>query len=209
MARNQYNESRTLQDDVEDFIEDFLSMGYSKNEIIEEIAATFEGFDIGLASDAYEDWERDNDPSNEEATIGDIERYVDELLTEGFPEDEALEKASKRYSLSTQEIRSMLENKITTQALSYLNRIEEAVDRLTEGDFGPEFMDNADPIPPDDLDDDESLYDVDTAMEILDSLRAEGWDEVEAATYIIEADMGIDSESPEGQEVMEYLLGRY
>lgn len=125
----------SLQDDVEEFIVTMLDQGFTKGEIIEKIPEMFNGFDIGLAFDAYEDYERDNDSSNEEATVGDIERFIDELELEGFPHDEAIEKATKRYKLTASEIRSMTESKSefpAQQALNYLTNLESALGKVME-----------------------------------------------------------------------------
>ena len=96
----------TGQEQIEALIEDMLSAGLSKSEIIEEIPNVFNGIRGTEAADAYEIWENDNDPANEEATIGDIERFIDEQETEGFSHDEALTRAMKRFKLSAQELRS-------------------------------------------------------------------------------------------------------
>lgn len=123
----------TIQDEVEAFIEDLLAQGLTKSEIIEEIPNVFDGFDIGLASDAYEDYENDNDPKNEEATVGDIEAFIDELETEGFPRDEAVQRAVKRYGLSAQEIRSMIEDtNPIKKALEHLDNLTETLTELEE-----------------------------------------------------------------------------
>lgn len=121
-----------LQDEVEAYIEDLLAQGFTKSEIIEEIAATFEGFDVSIASDAYEDWENDNDPTNNEATIGDIEHFIDELEVEGFSRDEAIQRAIKRYKLSAQEIRNMIESYPAAQALRFLDNLDESLDLIDE-----------------------------------------------------------------------------
>ena len=136
---NRYTERR-LQDDVEEFIKHHLELGYSSDEIIQMIPEAFEGFDIGLASDAYEDYERDNDLANEEATIGDIEQFIDNLETEGFPTGEALAMASKRYGLSTREIMNMLESTGHSRALKYLNQLEESLEQFSDT-FYPEEED--------------------------------------------------------------------
>lgn len=197
----------TIQDEVEDFIVSMLDQGFTKSEIIEKIPEVFEGFDIGLASDAYEDYERDNDPANEEATVGDIESFLDELESEGFPRDEAIERAMKRYKLTAQEIRSMTEGKARTAeqavALEYLDKLESVVGKIAEAYPRMGALNDEDPnaeigidLPPPEAED-ETLTSKQIA-EMMDSLvNEEGWDEEEAATYIVETEMSFDSEEEE------------
>lgn len=142
MAYSRYHERR-LQDEVEEFIEHHLEQGYTSDEIIQLIPETFEGFDIGLASDAYADYERDNDPANEEATIGDIEQFIDDLEVEGFPTDEALAMASKRYGLSTREILNMLEGD-HNQALKYLDQLAESLEQFSDTFFPEDEIEDED-----------------------------------------------------------------
>lgn len=197
----QLQESRTLQDEVEEFIVTMLDQGFTKSEIIEEIPEVFEGFDIGLASDAYEDYERDIDPSNEEATVGDIERFVDEMEMEGFPRDEAIEKAMKRYKLSAREIENMIESTSShpaQQALDYLENLESTLGRVVEADYGDRLSDLEQRRDPDGIEDEDCPLTTEQVIEMMKALvHEDDWDEEDAATYIVETEMDFDSEEEE------------
>ena len=248
----------TVQDEVEEFIVSMLDQGYTKAEIIEEIPEVFDGFDIGLASDAYEDYENDNDPKNEEATVGDIERFIDELEVEGFPRDHAIARATKRFKLSAQEIRSMIESTANQEVLQYLDNLTETLNKVVEGwdeanetesvvdrvsreyDFDRDYLQElADMIDPEDLSeetlkaalekdrefqigvdeddlnspmfmDDESVENEQSwmtlARKMYELVHDEGWDESEAAQYIIETEMGFN---PDESDDAAYIDDQY
>jgi hypothetical protein len=199
MAR--LREGITIQDEVEEFIVSMLDQGYTRNEIIEEIPNVFEGFDRSLASDAYGDYERDTDPSNEEATVGDIEQFLDELEAEGFPWDQAIEKAAKRYKLSVREIKNMVEStkdRPAQQALDYLSNLESSLGRVSESVDDEVELDGS-------PDEDVEGITVDEAVEILRNLVNEGWDEDEAAIYVVESSMDFETQD-EGDALVAEIL---
>ena len=222
-----FYEGRNLQDDVEEFIETLLNQGYDRKEIVDRITQLFPGFDIALASEAYEEYEKDNDPANEEATSGDIERFIDDLEADGFPHDEAVEKAMKRYKLTAQEIESMTESNKrkprTTEraaALSYLDKLESAVNQFQEAypEMGAlsDDVDDEDMVDLDDetpaLNDTEDDFDMESAARRLNDLvQDEEWDEEDAAIYIIETEAAhlFDTEEEETALIGELLDTAY
>jgi len=223
-----FYEGRNLQDDVEEFIETLLNQGYDRKEIVDRITQLFPGFDIALASEAYEEYEKDNDPANEEATSGDIERFIDDLEADGFPHDEAVEKAMKRYKLTAQEIESMTESNKrkprTTEraaALSYLDKLESAVNQFQEaypemGALSDDDVDDEDIVDLDDetpaLNDTEDDFDMESAARRLNDLvQDEEWDEEDAAIYIIETEAAhlFDTEEEETALIGELLDTAY
>lgn len=98
----------SLQDEAEELISYLKDEGYSQSEILKELQDTF-NVSSGMASDIIEDYETMNDPKNNEATSGDIERAYLQYEAEGFPEDEIYDFLVKRFKLNRREIGMMID----------------------------------------------------------------------------------------------------
>lgn len=140
----------SLQGEIENYIDYAIDGGLDPDDLIDDLVIRFgpdseAGLSKGEVYDALDIWEANNNDDNEEATIGDIERFIDEMEQEGFPEDEALEMASKRYGLSTREILNMLEG-THNQALKYLDQLAESLEQFSDTFFPDEEIEEDEEI---------------------------------------------------------------
>lgn len=102
----------SLTDEAYDVIEDMEAGGASQEDILEKVAEfiydeeTDNRATSTVASDIIDDYglERSSQKPGKEATSGEIEDAYDDMLAEGFPEDEALRILSRRFGLTTREI---------------------------------------------------------------------------------------------------------
>ena len=109
-GKHQRNLSGSMTDEAHEFIADLkmIDPEITDEEIIEAIVEEFsprgEPMEHGMASDILEEYYTDTDPTNEEATEGDIEDAAENLIAEGFSIDDVLDKLSRRFGLSRHEV---------------------------------------------------------------------------------------------------------
>jgi len=137
----------SLNDEAFDFIEDLKSVDpeISDDELIDSIIKEFSGpgypMEREMAVDILDEYKSQKDPANEEATEGDIETEYEDLLAEGYPDSEALDRLVRKYMLTRHEIEMILSG-ARGGSKSHENEGPEEVDEYPtigedEEDIGP------------------------------------------------------------------------
>jgi len=79
-----------------------------------------------MASDILESYYEMNDPANEEATEGDMEQEYEDMVAEGYPDADIIQKLTKKYGLTRHEIEMSLGGAMTR------TRMPEPIDEVDE-----------------------------------------------------------------------------
>jgi len=104
----------TLTDDAYSVIEDMEDSGADQDAILDKVAefiyddtaeeAIGQSGIRGVAADILDDYNSEKELKKKEPTNGEIEDMYDEMMSEGFPEEEALRILSRAFGMSTREI---------------------------------------------------------------------------------------------------------
>jgi len=130
----------TMNDEVFEYIDDIKSVDpeISDEEIIDEIIKEFSGSEHRMqrdkASDILSDYEAENNPTNEEATSGQIEDEYADLAIDGVPDSEIIERLIHKYKLTRHELEMMLGEEREAGFDSYESNEDEDIDD-TEQEF--------------------------------------------------------------------------
>jgi hypothetical protein len=152
MGNYPVGDDQSLQDAAEELIADLIASGIEDDEeLIEAIIQKFSDpehpMEYGMASDILEDYYEMNDPANEDATEGDMEQEYEDMVMDGWSDDEIIQKLSKKYGLTRHEIEMSIGDELTrNRMLEPADEIDEypAVD--DEEDFEPEEGENGLPF---------------------------------------------------------------
>ena len=109
-TRHQPDMSGSMTDEAHEFIADMKNIDpeISNDELIDAIVEEFSDSDHpmerNMAMDILDEYDADNDAGNEEATEGDIENAAEDLIAEGYPTSEILDKLARRFKLTRHEV---------------------------------------------------------------------------------------------------------
>jgi len=131
MGNYPVGQNESLQDAAEELIADLISSGIDNDEdlieaIVQEFSDPEHPMERGMASDILEDYYEMNDPANEEATEGDMEQEYEDMVAEGYPDADIIQKLTKKYGLTRHEIEMSLGGAMTR------NRMPEPVGEVDE-----------------------------------------------------------------------------
>jgi len=140
-------QNESLQEAAEDLIADLIASGIDNDEdlieaIIQELSDPEHPMERGMASDILESYYEMNDPANEEATEGDMEQEYEDMVAEGYPDADIIQKLTKKYGLTRHEIEMSLGGAMTR------TRMPEPIDEVDEVDEYPTVDDEEDEFEP-------------------------------------------------------------